>query len=392
MARSFITRYLVVLILLTVLSTGGYFTVQHLISIQEDNASLVTMSGNQLMLAQRIVTSSVGFFMANDDPTRDDSARLLASSVETMANAHALLTGNSGQIGKIFARSETLKKIYYGKPYLLDQQVQRFLQQARELLNHDNDERARQSITDSILALSNGNLDEGLSLAVKQYQFEVADRIKTLETIRLAMLAAIYVLLALDGLIIFRPLLAMLGHSEEELAAMRDKLEAQATSDPLTRVRNRRDFATVMERELATVSRYGGDLSLLLIDIDGFRDLNTKHGQDICDRLLQEVAQLVQNNVRQTDYVFRSGGAEFAVLTVSTPLEGALLLAEKISGLTKANSFHDRIRLTVRIGVAQRVEKESGDALTTRTNVAMEMARQSDNGVAEAPPGQIYLG
>ncbi len=390
MARTFITRYLVVLILLTSLSTGGYFTVEHLISIQEDNASLVTMSGNQLMLAQRIVTSSVGFFMANDDSTREVSARLLKGSVETMANAHALLTGNSGQLGKIFARSETLKKIYNNKPYQLDQQVQRFLQQARELLATNN-EHARQSITDSILALSNGNLGEGLSFAMKQYQFEVAERIKTLETVRLAMLGAIYVLLALDGLIIFRPLLAMLGHSEEKLTAMRDKFEAQAMSDSLTRVRNRRAFASIIKRELATVSRYGGDLSLLFIDIDGFRDLNTTHGQDVCDRLLQEVAQLIENNVRQTDYVFRSGDAEFAVLTVSTPLDGALLLAEKISGLTRANTFHNRTQLTVRIGVAQRVEDENSDVLTTRTSAALEMARQSDNGVAEAPPGQITL-
>lgn len=386
MQRSFVTKYLVVLILLTTFSTGGYVLVQHLISIQEDNGSLVTISGNQLMLAQRIVTTAVGFLRAPDATTRAQSAQLLEDSVETMANAHGMLTGNTGQISEIFARSKALNETYYSTPYLLDKQVKRFLQQARKLVN-TNDEHTRQSTIDSILELSGGNLAEGLSVAVKQYQFEVKSRIKTLESLRLGMLAAIYILLALDGLLIFRPLITLIGKGEKELAALRERMEAQTTTDALTRVQNRRAFKTVLHREQANVERYGGDLSLLLIDIDSFRVLNTTYGQEVGDRLLQEVALLVQNNVRQTDYVFRSGGAEFAVLAVSTPLDGALLLAEKIAGLARINTYHNRIRLTVRIGVARMDENETADCFSARASEAVVDARLMKNGVAEAPPG-----
>lgn len=385
MARSFLTKYFIVLALLTALTTSGYFIVQHLITIQEDNSSLVTMSGNQLMLSQRIVTTAVGLLRADDEATRQGSASLLQTTVETMANAHALLTGEANRMSEIMARSTTLRDIYYAQPYLLDQQVKRFLQQARELLTAKND-RARQYAIDAILSLSGGNLSEGLSLAVRQYQAEVAARIKSLEDIRLGILAAVYVLLALDGLIIFRPLLRVIGKGERELAALREKLEAQATSDPLTRVMNRKAMGAALERELAGVQRYGGDLALLLLDVNDFRNINARHGQNVGDRLLQEVALLVQNNVRQTDYVFRSGGAEFAVLTVSTSLEGALLLADKLIGLIKANSFHERIRLTARAGVACHAPGETADQFAARAADAVEEARLSDTFVAEAAP------
>ncbi|MBU1248510.1 MAG: GGDEF domain-containing protein [Proteobacteria bacterium] len=390
MARRFLTKYILVLTLLTACTTGGYIMVQHLITIQEDNSSLVTMSGNQLMLSQRILTTAVSFMLAGDEATRAASAQLLEDSIETMTNAHGLLTGDIGPIAKIFAESEILNAIYYAPPYQLDQQVKRFLQRARELLlvrtNYE-----RQAAIDTILSLSSGNLAEGLSVAVKQYQFEVVSRIKSLEHLRLAMLAAIYLLLALDGLIIVRPLLSLLGKGERELVALKEKMEAQATLDSLTRVQNRRAFKAVLDRERANQERYGGDLSLLLIDVDNFRDLNAAYGQETGDRLLQEVAQLVQNNVRQTDYVFRSGGAEFAVLAVSTPLEGALLLATKLSGLARANSFHNRIRLGVRVGVARMLEDETADQFTTRTTAALELARATANGVAEAPTNILKL-
>lgn len=387
MPRAMLTRYLVLLVLLTAFTTGGYFTVKHLISIQEENASLVTVSGNQLMLSQRIVTTAVSFLLAADEATRRQSAALLVDSVKTMANAHALLTGDSGQIADIFARSVTLKEIYYQPPYLLDQQVKRFLQAARELIDaHDATE--RQSSIETILGLSGGNLSDGLSAAVRQYQAEVRERIQTLESLRLFMLAAIYVLLALDGLLIFRPLAAHLSRGEQEMATLKKRMEEEASTDPLTRMLNRRTMNEVLAREHANVARYGGDLSLLLVDIDRFKDLNARYGQEIGDRLLQEVAQLVQNNVRRTDYVFRSGGGEFAVLAVSTQLEGALLLAEKIAGLARSNVFYDHIPLKVRIGVARLGQDESPDHFLARTTHALELARRTSSGVAEAekPP------
>lgn len=108
------------------------------------------------------------------------------------------------------------------------------------------------------------------------------------------------------------------------------ELERLSTADPLTDLLNRRVFVEVAQRELARHRRYGDPVSLVLLDLKGFKRVNDTLGHQAGDAVLQWVAHVLRRRIRKTDAAFRLGGDEFAVLLPGTGLSGALALAESL--------------------------------------------------------------
>jgi diguanylate cyclase (GGDEF)-like protein len=109
-----------------------------------------------------------------------------------------------------------------------------------------------------------------------------------------------------------------------------EKLREFADRDGLTGIANRRFFETRFTDEFLRWQRYGGDLSMLLFDLDHFKLINDEFGHVAGDTVLREVAQRVSNMVRKQDVFGRFGGEEFALLLPCTPLAEAMGVAEKI--------------------------------------------------------------
>jgi diguanylate cyclase (GGDEF)-like protein len=109
-----------------------------------------------------------------------------------------------------------------------------------------------------------------------------------------------------------------------------EKLEKMASTDPLTRVYNRRVFLDWCARELTRAERSGSQFSILMIDLDHFKSINDTFGHHIGDEMLIAVVEKIQDSVRGIDILGRWGGEEFAVLLPGASLEAALIVAQRV--------------------------------------------------------------
>jgi diguanylate cyclase (GGDEF)-like protein len=130
-----------------------------------------------------------------------------------------------------------------------------------------------------------------------------------------------------------------------------DRLANLSTLDPLTKLLNGRVFQERLQEEQERVARYGGQLSLLLIDLDGLKQINDRHGHRIGTDALLRVGTAIRLVARTTDLAARWGGDEFAVLAPNTTGEAALRLGERVCS-TVAEDRATGASITVSIGVA----------------------------------------
>jgi diguanylate cyclase (GGDEF)-like protein/PAS domain S-box-containing protein len=120
------------------------------------------------------------------------------------------------------------------------------------------------------------------------------------------------------------------GQDISERKRLEQELERQAYLDYLTGLINRRHFIELAETELSRLNRYGGELSLILFDIDHFKLINDTHGHSVGDLVLQKIAQISLDTVRSIDIVGRLGGEEFVVLLPQTNSQQATEAAERL--------------------------------------------------------------
>jgi len=140
-----------------------------------------------------------------------------------------------------------------------------------------------------------------------------------------------------------------------DLMVMNQILEKMALTDPLTTLPNRRSVELVARRELLRRSRSHTPVAFGLIDIDRFKDINTRHTLSGGDHILVWLSKLLQATVRTTDSLGRVGGEEFMVIAPETNLQGADVLAERLrSAIEDAETEFDGnpIRLTISAGFA----------------------------------------
>ncbi|WP_167509033.1 GGDEF domain-containing response regulator [Corallococcus sicarius] len=133
-----------------------------------------------------------------------------------------------------------------------------------------------------------------------------------------------------------------------------EELRRLSVTDGLTQVHNHRYFQERLREEFRRSQRYDESLSLILVDLDHFKNINDAHGHGTGDRVLREVAASLQHSVRETDLVARYGGEEFAVLLPCTHLPGALTVAERVRrGVSELLAGPDaNLRVTASLGVS----------------------------------------
>ena len=161
----------------------------------------------------------------------------------------------------------------------------------------------------------------------------------------------------------------------KRLQARVRSLEQMAATDFLTGAWNRAHFDRMIEIELAISRETHTPISLVLLDIDHFKQINDLHGHAAGDSVLRELVELLRSTVRASDMVFRWGGEEFAVLAASTGHRGAERLADHIRARVAEHTFREVGAVTVSLGVAEHLEDESPRDWFERLDQALYAAK-----------------
>ncbi len=153
------------------------------------------------------------------------------------------------------------------------------------------------------------------------------------------------------------------------------------TVDGLTQVHNKRYFDETLDKELSRARRYDRVFSLILFDIDHFKQVNDEYGHLAGDAVLRHIGLLVRGHVRRDDVVARTGGEEFGIITPEIGAQGAIELAEKIRALIESRVFEFEgtpIPVTISLGVAQwSASLASGQALVAAADEKLYEAKRN---------------
>ncbi len=161
-----------------------------------------------------------------------------------------------------------------------------------------------------------------------------------------------------------------------------ETLKQNVSRDGLTSLYNHKWFHEVLQQEIQRAVRYHSPLSIIFADIDDFKTINDGYGHLAGDKVLKILANILRTDIRETDYIARYGGEEFAIICTETPLEGALVIGQRLLSTVSSHSFvHENgtIRLTISIGVASTDPGEpiSPKQLIDRADKALYNAKEN---------------
>lgn len=172
---------------------------------------------------------------------------------------------------------------------------------------------------------------------------------------------------------------------QRELEKVRADFENQSLTDPLTGVHNRRSFDSRFEEEFLRAQRYKVACSLILVDIDHFKQYNDTFGHTAGDEALKAVAALLKADVRIHDLVARYGGEEFAIILPNTDIKGAMVMGERFRrSIQRASWKHKQLTISVGVGSLREATQKPIDLLK-ESDMALYKAKHSGRNLVIGP-------
>ena len=159
-----------------------------------------------------------------------------------------------------------------------------------------------------------------------------------------------------------------------------EKIQHQATTDGLTGLVNHKTFYEILEKELWRSRRFGGRISLIMIDIDNLKTINDAYGHRAGDTVIREISRRIKECIRQIDTAARYGGDEFAVILLNTDLNDATIVAERmVEAVAKrpASWNKKQIPLSISVGLGRYDADNTPEDITSRSDKALYTAKQA---------------
>jgi len=351
-------RYVIAITLIAVFSVAAYLSMNFVIKGMDNNAYLVNVSGKQRLLSQYIALDAYRVYSANQtqlyDSELESVKKRLERNLDEMAHANSMLSSGRLPDGSKVALSPSIRDIYFDE-LNLKYRVQQYLALVRLITVLNVDEQKEIIITDIELR-SEGILND-LDKVVQLLQQQGEQRLQSIKDTKLVILILTLVVLLLEVLFIFRPMVkrivklsqvkAHVMESLERKVATRTlhlekvnkKLNELAHHDALTGLRNRLNFEANIEEVIEASEKHHTEYAVLMFDIDWFKTINDQYGHDVGDSILKTTGQILSSSVREGDHVYRAGGEEFVILLNRLTYEQAVQKAESIRQSFAAHVF-----------------------------------------------------
>ena len=159
-----------------------------------------------------------------------------------------------------------------------------------------------------------------------------------------------------------------------------ERIQRQATTDGLTGLANHKTFYETLEKELWRSRRYGGQISLIMVDIDNLKKINDAYGHRAGDRIIKQISKKIKEHIRQIDTPARYGGDEFAVILPNTSLTDAVVVAERMVDAVATSPVtwkKEQISLSISVGLGQYDAETTPEDITSRSDQALYTAKQA---------------
>lgn len=167
-----------------------------------------------------------------------------------------------------------------------------------------------------------------------------------------------------------------LEDAKQKMDEVNNRLKKIAVTDHLTGLYNRIKIEDNMATESLRRMRYRADFSVILLDIDKFKNVNDTYGHDVGDSTLVTLAHILSEHVRNIDVVGRWGGEEFIIVCPGTAVDGAEILAENLRKIIEVTVFHTVKNITCSFGVAEMRDNEMIKGMVKRADVGLYLAKE----------------
>ena len=177
---------------------------------------------------------------------------------------------------------------------------------------------------------------------------------------------------------------------QERLQSAITELESLNETDPLTKLGNRGKFDSMLQEAIARSECYTLPLSMIMLDIDSFKKFNDSFGHPEGDQVLIQLADLLNSVSRSSDTVARIGGEEFAIILPGTPMQGAIITAERLRKAVQNHTWDHR-NVTISVGIAEWGDNcPKAASLCKQADIALYRSKaEGGNRVSTAPDNQL---
>ncbi len=325
--RTLTRAYILALGLIALMTVSGHIITAHITEQQKESAELAYQIGRQRTLMQQIMLYATNYYRMNEGLDYD----FMMQSHWEMEQGHAFLLEiiDAKQFAKGYT-SPALYRIYHSPPFSLDEQVGAFMGLVKEFSGYSPHNRSaedyetkRKELIDKMTYKATNILRPAMDAALENYQAETLERIARFYAFQLAGAFLILLVLLLEAIFIFRPLIG-------KIKQYHTVLQRYALEDSLTGLNNRRAFMNAAETELRRAKRNKSAITVALLDLDHFKKINDTYGHDIGDKVLQHFAGILKLSFRAGDITGRIGGEEFAILLPRIDRKGAVAILQRL--------------------------------------------------------------